>query len=172
MGSPVPPCRWPFPRLRGFPQNGPHRLRLGIRCTLSASFAFLQSVKQHNLVHRPRPTDSSLGLLAPTAHEGLEVHNLRELPTLALFRPQGLATLTAAYALQARAGFVSHRQRSWGSPFGAFSSRKVSSAFRRGRAHIPFFPSVFPAAIAVGRPNGPRFLGFYPSESPWRPARD
>jgi hypothetical protein len=26
-----------------------------------------------------------------------------------------------------------------------------------------------PAAEAMGRPNGPRFLGFHPSESPWRP---
>jgi hypothetical protein len=26
-----------------------------------------------------------------------------------------------------------------------------------------------PAAETVGRPNGPRFLGFDPSESPWRP---
>jgi len=92
---------------------------------------------------------------------------MRELPTLALFRPQGLVTLSAVYALQARAGFVSHRQRSWGSPFGAFSSRKVSAAFRSGRTHIPFLSSVFPAAIAVGRPNEPRFLGFDPFESPW-----
>ncbi len=27
-----------------------------------------------------------------------------------------------------------------------------------------------PAAEAMGRPNGPRFLGFHPSESPWRPS--
>jgi len=30
-------------------------------------------------------------------------------------------------------------------------------------------PIGIPAAEAVGRPNGPRFLGFYPFESPWRP---
>jgi len=29
-----------------------------------------------------------------------------------------------------------------------------------------------PAAEAEGRPNEPRFLGFNPSESPWRPAGD
>jgi len=30
-------------------------------------------------------------------------------------------------------------------------------------------PAVAPAAVAVGRPNRPRLLGFDPSESPWRP---
>jgi hypothetical protein len=42
----------------------------------------------------------------------------------ATFRLQGLVTLVTAYSLQSRAGFVSHRQRSWDSPFGAFSSQE------------------------------------------------
>jgi hypothetical protein len=50
--------------------------------------------------------------------------------TPAKFRPQGLATLSTAYSLRARAGFVSHRRRSWDSPFGAFPSHKVSVRFR------------------------------------------
>jgi hypothetical protein len=37
-----------------------------------------------------------------------------------------LVTLLTAYALRSRAGFISHRQRSWDSPCGAFSSRKAS----------------------------------------------
>jgi len=37
----------------------------------------------------------------------------RDLPHPATFRPQGLATLSAAYALRARAGLVSYRRRSW-----------------------------------------------------------
>jgi hypothetical protein len=48
----------------------------------------------------------------------------------ATFRLQGLATLLTACSLRALAGFVSHRRRSWDSPFGAFSSRKVSARFR------------------------------------------
>jgi len=51
-------------------------------------------------------------------------------PSPARFRPQGLVTLSAAYSLRARAGFVSHQQRSWDSPFGAFPSRKVSERYR------------------------------------------
>jgi hypothetical protein len=74
-----------------------------------------------------------------------------------------------AYSLRARAGFLSHRQRSWDSPFGAFSSRKVSAAFASGRTHIPFHPSVLPPSKRWAGPNGPRFLGFDPSRSPSRP---
>ena len=47
----------------------------------------------------------------------------------ATFRLQGLVTLLTVSSLRTRAGFFSHRQRSWDSPFGGFSSRKVSDAF-------------------------------------------
>jgi len=92
----------------------------------------------------------------------------RALPPPATFRPQGLVTLATVYALQARAGFISHRRRSWDSPCGAFTSRKVPAAFPRGCAHLPFRTVGNPAAEAMGRPNGPRLLGFDPFESPWR----
>jgi hypothetical protein len=72
----------------------------------------------------------------------------------ASFRLQGLVTLLAAYSRRARAGFVSHRRRSWDSPFGAFSSRKVSAAFPGGRTHIPFHPSVIPASKRRAGPTG------------------
>jgi hypothetical protein len=48
----------------------------------------------------------------------------------ATFRPQGLATLSTVFSLRTRAGLVSYRQRSWDSPFGAFSSRKVLTRLR------------------------------------------
>jgi hypothetical protein len=54
----------------------------------------------------------------------------------ATFRLQGLVTLLAAYALRALAGSVSTRQRSWDSPFGAFSPRKVR---RRRRPSGPTY---------------------------------
>jgi hypothetical protein len=74
---------------------------------------------------------SSHGLCAPSAHKGNGDPLDRGLCLPATVRPQGLATLSTAYALRTRAGFVSHRRRSWGLPFGAFPSRKVSSRFRR-----------------------------------------
>jgi hypothetical protein len=67
----------------------------------------------------------------------------------ATFRLQGLVTLLAACSLRARAGFVSRRRRSWDSPFGAFSSHKVPTAFPR-----PMSPrTVSPVGIPVRR-NG------------------
>jgi len=72
----------------------------------------------------------------------------------ATFRLQGLATLWAAYSFRALAGFVSRRQRSWDSPCGAFSSRKVSAAFPRGCAHLPFRPPVIPPPKRWAGPTG------------------
>jgi hypothetical protein len=86
----------------------------------------------------------------------------------ALFRLQGLFTLLTAYALRSLAGFISHRQRSWDSPFGASSSGKVFRAFPRGRTHIPFRTACTPCAKAWGRLGRLRFLGFDHFRSPWR----
>ncbi len=47
----------------------------------------------------------------------------------ALFRPQGLVTLSTVFSLRIPVGFVSHRRRSWDSPFGAFPPHKVSERF-------------------------------------------
>jgi len=76
----------------------------------------------------------------------------------ATFRLQGLATLLTAYALESRAGFVSHRQRSWDSPFGGVLSRKVSRPFGREKPTYRW-PSGISAAEASDRPEGTRFLG-------------
>jgi hypothetical protein len=92
----------------------------------------------------------------------------RERCLLATFRLQGLVTLLAAYSLRSRAGFVSHRLRSWDLPFGAFSSWKVTGRFRLGRTHIPFTRRYTLAPKCGGRLDEPQFLGFDPSESPWR----
>jgi hypothetical protein len=47
---------------------------LSVQCVLSASFTFLQSFAQRNLVRRPQSTDTSHGLSLPSAHTGSEVH--------------------------------------------------------------------------------------------------
>jgi hypothetical protein len=105
--------------------------------------------------------------LLPTAHGGSKVHFSRGFPP-ATFRLQGLVTLLTAYALQSLAGFISHRQRSWDSPFGAFSSRKVSASIT-GRIDPPTVsPASAPIAEAMSRLGRPRFLGLDPFESPWR----
>ena len=72
----------------------------------------------------------------------------------AAVRLQGLITLVAVYSFRALAGFLSHRRRSWDSPFGAFSSRKVSGAFPPGRTHIPFFLPLIPLPKQRAGPAG------------------
>jgi hypothetical protein len=110
--------------------------------------------------------DTSHGLCVPSAHQEAEVHLPRAVPPPTTVRPQGLATLSAVYALRAPAGFFSHRRRSWDSPFGAFSSRKVSAAFPRGRTHMPFAASVIPPPK---RWAGPTSRGFWGSALPGIP---
>jgi hypothetical protein len=106
-----------------------------------------------NLARPPQSTGTSHGLLFPTARQGSEVYLMRARPP-ATFRLQGLATLLTAYSLRSRAGFVSHRQRSWDSPFGAFSSRKVSGLLPPERTHIPFRLAVFPPPKRRAGPTG------------------
>jgi hypothetical protein len=71
-----------------------------------------------------------------------------------MVRPQGLVTLSTAYAPHCLAGFVSHRQRSWDSLFGAFPSREVNQAFPPSRTHIPFFPWLLPSPKRRAGPTG------------------
>jgi hypothetical protein len=73
-----------------------------------------------------------------------------------------------AYSFRARVGSRSPRQRSWDSPFGAFSSRKVSKAFPPRMNPPAVSPTGTAAAEAPARPGRPRLLGFHPSESPSR----
>jgi len=76
----------------------------------------------------------------------------------ATFRLQGLVTLLATYSLRSRAGFFSHRRRSWDSPFGVFSFRKASELLPFGFAHLPFNLAVFPLPKHRAGPIG---LGFW-----------
>jgi len=75
-------------------------------------------------------------------------------PPLAMVRPQGLVTLSTAYAPRSLAGFVSRQQRSWDSLSGAFPSHKVSRAFPPSRTHIPFLLRFLPPPKRRAGPVG------------------
>jgi hypothetical protein len=136
----------------------------------SSSLPFLQSFAQRYLARRPQPTDDSHGLPFPSALARFGDPLIAGVSKPALVRVQGLTTLFAAFARRIRAGFVSRRQRSWDSPFGAFSCDAVIGAFPPDCAHLPFVPSVNAPHGAGGRPDGPRLLGFVPRRSPLRSA--
>jgi len=63
---------------------------------------------------------SSRGLPFRSTHAATEVRFTRTQPAPGTFRPQGLVTLSTAYALGCLADPVSDRQRPSDSPFGAF----------------------------------------------------
>jgi len=90
----------------------------------------------------------------------------RGLSLPATFRLQGLITLLTAYSLESRAGFVSHRRRSWDSPFGGFPFQEASPDFRLGRTHLPLALAVYPPPKRRTGPKEPRFLGLYLPEVP------
>jgi hypothetical protein len=108
-----------FPRRARGPQLSSHT-------NLSASFALRQSITQRILADRPQPPAPLMGF-GSLQRSRVRRSTFRGLAEPATFRPQGLVTLSAAYSLRARAGLVSYRRRSWDSPFGAFSSREVST---------------------------------------------
>jgi hypothetical protein len=95
------------------------------------------SVTQQILAGESQRASSSHGLCFPTARARSKVHITRACRP-ALFRLQGLVTLLAAYSLRSLAGFLSRRQRSWDSPFEAFSSRRSTRAFPLECTHVPF----------------------------------
>jgi hypothetical protein len=94
-----------------------------------------------------------------------KVHLTRVNPP-ATFRLQGLVTLLAIYSLRSRAGFFSHRRRSWDSPFGVFSFRKVFGPLQSELAHLPFNLVVFPPPKRWAGPIGPGFRALTLPEIP------
>jgi hypothetical protein len=90
------------------------------------------------------------------------------LPTPATFRLQGLVTLWTVSSLGSRAGFVSHRQRSWDSPFGGFPFRKAFAASPPERTHLPL-ACMCHRHRSAGPAKQASVSGFTPSGSTLRP---
>jgi hypothetical protein len=80
MGSAIPPCRQPFPRLRGVPAAGFDGHSQVADRTLSSSSAILWSFSQRDLASPPKRTSPSHGLFFPTAHSGIADPLTRALP--------------------------------------------------------------------------------------------
>jgi len=103
-----------------------------------------------------------MGFPFPTAHEGSKVH-FTQACRPASFRLQGLVTLMTAFSLRSRAGFVSHRQRSWDSPFGGPPPGRYPARFR------PEGPTYrFPWQYSRRRSAGPARQGAVSGLYPFR----
>jgi len=113
-----------------------------------------------------RPLSWALTPFSTSWNRGSTQHGLC-LP--AMFRLQGLFTLLTVSSPRSLAGSVSHRQRSWDSPSGAFSSRRAAAVSPPDRTHMPFpLPLLLPNK-SEDRTGKPRLLGFHLRKSPWRP---
>jgi hypothetical protein len=154
-----------FPRLCGFPSPGFAGCRSASSRILSSNFSF---PKYHSTQpSRPAAADRLLSwALFPFSTFQDRRSTCRGLCLPATFNLQGLATLLVAYSHRSPAGFVSHRQRSWDSPFEAFSSRKASTCITTWINPPTVSPADHHAAEAVGRHSRPQFLGFHLSRVP------
>jgi hypothetical protein len=134
----LPLCRWPFPRLCGFSlASSAETFNKSFgRCSLRVSPPYRASPGETwpPCFHKTAPLMGFFSL----QHIRARRSTCHELCLLVTFRPQGLVTLSTVYSLRIRAGFVSHRQRSWDLPFGAFSSQEV---FRRFHPKGPTYRS-------------------------------
>jgi hypothetical protein len=131
---------------------------------LSASSTFLQSIGRPTLAAPPQRDDTSHELSRPSAHSDRRVHYDRALPARR-FRLQGLATLLTVSSSATLADLVSDRQRSWDSPFGAFSSRRVPRHSCRADPHAVSLSRVRPPE-GERQQERHRLLGFAPATSP------
>jgi hypothetical protein len=143
-------------RLCGFSSTGCCRRRLSSRPRPLFELVLSSRVLPSHTYPAVATAESSHGLSFPTALERVRGPLAAGLSLPATFRLQGLATLLTVYSLEPRAGFVSHRQRSWDSPFGGFSSRLVSRRFHRKRTHIPLAQRLTPPPK---RRTGPTSFG-------------
>jgi hypothetical protein len=159
----------------GFPstlwsfRSKPRRKRLSIPTATLFEFGLRLELHRRHLVGLPKQGQHLSWALLPFSTFKERRSTFRGLCLPATFRPQGLVTLSTVSSLRTLAGFVSRRQRSWDSPFGAFPSREASVRFR---THEPTYR--FTARLghreAATQPVRPRFLGFDPPKSPWRSA--
>jgi hypothetical protein len=158
-----------LPRLCGFPTPDT-RSHGQVSCAiLSSPFALLQSLAQRILATgRSRALLSWACVPYSTRRTGRSTSRGCCLP--ASFRPQGLATLSTVSSRPARADSVSHRRRSWASPSERSPHARYPRRFRRDEPTYRCSPRFHRSPKRAGRPEEPRFLGFYPRESPWRSA--
>jgi len=145
---------------------------LSVRCVLSSSFAFLQSFAQRDLARRSEPANSSHGLLLPSAHAGSEVHILASGAAARCVPPSGFGYPLGGLRPPRPCRFCFTPAALLGFTLRSFLLPEGIHRVSAGKDPHTVSPAGIPAAEAVGRPNGPRFLGFNPSGSPWRPEHD
>jgi hypothetical protein len=135
-------------------------ITLSDQCTLSSSFAFLQSFAQHDLARQPEPASTSRGLSLPSAHQGSEVHFSRASPgplrsAFRVWLPSWRLAPSEPVPVLFRTGRALGIRPSELSPLGRFPPR-----FRDRWTHVPFNLSVIPPPRRWAGPTGRGFWAF------------
>jgi hypothetical protein len=153
--------RTPQPRRLGAPAGCAHHLGTGTNAACNSPGAPAEAVARLSWAFCPFST-------CRQRRSGGATHcHVHRRSVLRVWSPSRRFDLSATGPALFRAGSAPGIR-----PFGASSARKVTRAFPHGVARIPFGLPVFPPHEAMGRPSGPRFPGFAPSERPWPPRRD
>jgi hypothetical protein len=169
MGWPIPLCRWPDPGYAVFPRR---KVLITVKQPVTASLRVPPSSGEVTAMPSPpdMPASSSPGLCFPSAHAGLD------------------GPLYAGVACPLRSAFrvwlPSWRFPPVGSGPGLFHPGSARGIHPSELSPLERYPgvsarmnplTVSPSGSSLrrsgGRPGRPRFLGFHPRESPWRPAR-
>jgi hypothetical protein len=132
---------------------------------LSWGLASGSSFAQQYLVSRPQSADPSLGLLFPSAHQGSKVHFSRAQPARYV-PPSGFGHPLDGFLPSVPCRFFFTPAALLGFTLRSFLLSKGIRGVTTRMSPPAVSPIGIPAAVAVGRPNRPRLLGFNPSESP------
>lgn len=156
MGSAIPLCRRPFPRLGGLPDTGFDGHSQVIRSSPLCEFRLPWSFSQRSLAVPPKRSGPSHGLCFPTAREGSKVHDPRALPARCVppagfgYPLDGLLPSTPRRLCFAPAALLGFALRSFLLPQGI-------RALPPGSAHVPFLPPSFPPPKRRAGPTGRGF---------------
>jgi hypothetical protein len=130
----------------------------------------VSSLAQSYLADRPQSVSSSHGLLVPTAHEGSKVHWPRVLPARYV-PPSGFGYPLDGFLPSVPCRFFFAPAALMGFTLRSVPPSKGTRGVTTRMSPLAVPPVGIPAAVAVGRPNRPRLLGFDPFESPWSRTR-
>ena len=160
-------CVW-----SSFAETAP--ITLSDQCALSSSFAFLQSsCPARNLV-LPAEADQAplMGFRSLQHSRDSEIHLPRALPSARYGPPAGFGYPLGGLRPPRPCRFCFTPAALLGFTLRSFLLTKgIRPRFRGDGPAYRFSRRLFPPPKRWARPNGPRFPGFDPSESPWRPIR-
>jgi len=153
-------------RLRGVPAIGIRRSRLSEFGEPSDELGLRIEHRSCCLVAAVAGSDSSRGLLFPTAHAGWKGPLDRGLCLPAAFRPQGLATLSTVCSLSQPGRFCFAPAALLGLALRSFLLPAAGPAFPPSQDP----PTVSGRTAFYSWLQQPRFLGFDPPGNPWQDA--